>query len=124
MAESLGGDQGFRVDQDGQGPDQGEDGQQGGGDQGDRALHQMAVGGKTRFKGDGSEESEDKGQESLDPVITFPIHIPFQVADDRQGRNEGKQSNEGNKWDAVVADEGKDEGQGDEAEENMGEEIN
>ena len=61
MAEPLGGDQGFRVDQDGQGTDQGEDGQEGGGDQGDRALHQMAVGGETRFKGDGSEESEDKG---------------------------------------------------------------
>ena len=60
MAEPLGGDQGVRVDQDGQGPDQGEEDQEGGVDHCDRALHQMAVGGEARFKGDGSEESEDK----------------------------------------------------------------
>ena len=61
MAESLGGDQGVRVDEDGHGPDQGEDDQEGGGDQGDCLLHQTAVGGAIRSKGDGSEESEDKG---------------------------------------------------------------
>ena len=46
MAESWGGDQGVRVDQDGQDPDYGEDDQEGGGDQGDRTLHQIAVGGE------------------------------------------------------------------------------
>ena len=48
MAESLGGDQGVGVDEDGQGPDQGEDDQEGGGDQGDCPLHQKAVGGASR----------------------------------------------------------------------------
>ena len=59
--EPLGGDQGVRVDEDGHGPDQGEDDQEGGGDHRDCPLHQKAVGGKRRSKGDGSEESEDKG---------------------------------------------------------------
>ena len=50
MAESLGGDQGVRVDEGGvkQDADQGEDDQEGGGDQGDCPLHQMAVGGERR----------------------------------------------------------------------------
>ena len=61
MAESLGGDQGVLVDEDGHGPDQGEGDQEGGGDQGDCPLHQTAVGGARRLCGDGSEESEDKG---------------------------------------------------------------
>ena len=63
MAESLGGDQGVRVDEGGvkQDADQGEDDQEGGGDQGDCPLHQMAVGREKRFSRDGSEESEDKG---------------------------------------------------------------
>ena len=108
MAESLGGEQDVRVDEGGQGADQGEDDQEGGGDQGDCPLHQIAVGGETRLKGNGSGESEDKGQESLDPVVTFPVNIPFQFPDDRQGRKEGKQGNESNKGDAVVAAEGKD----------------
>ena len=43
--ESLGGDQGVRVDEDGHGPDQGEGDQEGAGDYCDRALHQTAVGG-------------------------------------------------------------------------------
>ena len=60
MAESWGGDQGVRVDEDGQGPDQGEEDQEGGGDHRDCPLHQMAVGGATRIGGDGSEESEGK----------------------------------------------------------------
>ena len=61
MAESLGGDQGVRVDEDGHGPDQGEEDQEGGGHHRDCALHQKAVGGGSRMEGDGSEESEDKG---------------------------------------------------------------
>ena len=50
MAESLGGDQGVGVDEDGvkQDADQGEDDQEGGSDQGDCPLHQMAVGGLRR----------------------------------------------------------------------------
>ena len=45
MAESLAGDQGVRVDEDGHGPDQGEGDQEGGGDHRDRPLHQTTVGG-------------------------------------------------------------------------------
>ena len=41
--ESLGGDQGVRVDEDGHGPDQGEEDQEGAGDYRDRPLHQKAV---------------------------------------------------------------------------------
>ena len=59
--ESLGGDQAVRVDEDGHGPDQGEDDQEGGGDHGDCPLHQKAVRGERRFEGNGSEESENKG---------------------------------------------------------------
>ena len=61
VAEPLGGDQGVRVDEDGHGPDQGEDDQEGGVYQRDCPLHQMAVGGERRLERDGSEESEGKG---------------------------------------------------------------
>ena len=52
VAEPLGGDQGVRVDDDGKDADQGEDDEEGGGDQGDRGLHQTAVGGETRYEGE------------------------------------------------------------------------
>ena len=58
--EPLGGEQGVRVDEDGQGADRGEDDQEGGGDQGDCPLHQTAVGGFKRLEGDGSDDCEDK----------------------------------------------------------------
>ena len=61
MAESLAGDKGVGVDEDGHGADQGEDDQEGGGDHRDCPLHQMAVGGESRLQRDGSEESEEKG---------------------------------------------------------------
>ena len=84
VAEPLGGDQGVRVDNDGQGADQGEDDEEGGGDQGDRGLHQTAVGGVRRVEGDGSEESENEGKESIHPVIVKTIiTLPFQFDDDR-----------------------------------------
>ena len=92
MAESLGDDKGVRVDEDGHGPDQGEDDQEGGGEHGDRPLHQIAVGGGRRVNGDGSEESENEGYESSDPVITL-IKIPFQLPENREGKAEGNQSN-------------------------------
>ena len=49
MTKSLDGDQGVRVNDDGRDSDQGEDDQEEVGDQGNRALHQKAVGGKKRF---------------------------------------------------------------------------
>ena len=124
VAKPLGGDQGVRVDDDGQDADEGEDDEEGGGDQGDCALHQTAVGGEIRVKGDGSEESENEGEESIDPVLVVLIIPPFQFDDDRQCKQECKESYDSKKWDAVVADEGEDEGEGDETEENVGEEVN
>ena len=109
MAEPLGGNKGVRVDDDGQDADEGEDYQEGGGDQGHRALHQTAVGGERRVKGDGSKESENEGEESIDPVIPLLTILPFQFDDDREGKKECKESYESNNCDAVVADESKDE---------------
>ena len=56
-------------------------------------------------------------------MITI-INLPFQFPDNREGKAEGNQSDESKKRDAEVADEGEDEGEGGEAEENVGEEIN
>ena len=87
MAESLGGDQGVRVDEDGHGADQGEDDQEGGGDHRDCPLHKIAVGGGRRYEGDGSEESVDKGKESIDPSIsTKKFDLPFHFNFLRTGR--------------------------------------
>jgi len=123
VAEPLGGDQGVRVDNDGQGADQGEDDEEGGGDQGDCTLHHTAVEGVRGVEGDGSEESEEEGDESTDPVI--PIRIPpFLFDDDREGKQECKESHKSKKRDAVVADEGKDEGECKETKENVREEVN
>ena len=52
------------------------------------------------------------------------LTIPFQFADNREGKAEGNQSDESKKRDAEVADEGEDEGKGGEAEENVGQEVN
>ena len=124
MAEPLGGNQGVRVDDDGQDADQGEDDEEGGGDQGDCALHQTAVGGVRRYEGDGSEESEDEGEQSSVPVIVVPINRPFQFDNDREAKQKCKESHKSKKWDAVVADEGKDEGECKETKENVREEVN
>ena len=42
----------------------------------------------------------------------------------RDGKKEGNESDEGDNCDAVVAEEGKDEGEGEKPKENMGEEVN
>ena len=42
----------------------------------------------------------------------------------RDGNTEGNQNHEGDNCDAVVAEEGKDEGEGEKPKENMGEEVN
>ena len=122
VAEPLGGDQGVRVDDDGQGADEGEDDEEGGGDQGDCALHQTAVGGVRRVEGDGSEESEDEGEESTDS-LTITL-LPFQFPVNREGKQDGKESHDCKKRDAVVAEEGEDEGEGKETKEDVGEEVN
>ena len=36
---------------------------------GDRSLHYQAVGAERRIQGDRSEERQDKGEESIDPVV-------------------------------------------------------
>ena len=49
--------------------------------------------------------------------------IPFQFPDNRERKAECNQSDESKKRDAEVADEGEDEGEGGEAEENVGKEV-
>ena len=61
MAKSLGGDEGVRMHQEWQGTEHSEDNQEGGGDYGDCALHQIPVRGLKRLIRNGSKESEDKG---------------------------------------------------------------
>ena len=106
MAESWGGDQGVRVDEDGQDPDDGEADEEGGGGQGICPLHQSAVGGERRCQGDGSDESEEKGEESSGhSIITTSPILPFQFPENGEGKAEGNHSNKSNEQDAVVADE-------------------
>ena len=124
MAEPLGGDQSVRVDDGGQDPDEAQCNQEKGGGQGDCPLHQSAVGGERRCQGDGSDESEEKGEESSGhSIITTSPILPFQFPENGEDKAEGNHSNKSNEQDAVVADEGEDEGEGDEAEENVGEEV-
>ena len=51
MPESVGRDQGFRVDDEGGHADDGEGGEEGDGDEGDGSLHEGALGGIGRTKG-------------------------------------------------------------------------
>ena len=84
---------------------------------GDRSLHYQAVGAARRNQGDRSEERQDKGEESRDPII------PFQLQDLRQSQAEISQSDDGEDDDAVVAEEGEDKGEREETEENVGQEV-
>ena len=61
----------------------------------------------------------------MDGGIIFPksCQFPFQFGDDRQCNKEGNHYTGSKKQEAVVATEGKDEGVGDEAEENVGKEV-
>ena len=87
---------------------------------GDRSLHYQAVGAERRLKGDRSEERQDKGEESREPVLTTTV--PFQLEDLRQSQAETSQSDDGEDDDAVVAEEGEDKGEREQPEEDVGQE--
>ena len=87
---------------------------------GDRSLHYQAVGAERRLKGDRSEERQDKGEESREPVLTTTV--PFQLEDLRQSQAETSQSDDGEDDDAVVAEEGEDKGEREQTEEDVGQE--
>ena len=70
---------------------------------GDRSLHYQAVGVVRRNIGDRSEERQDKGEESFDPVVLLSV-LPFQLQDLRQSQAETSQSDDGEDDDAVVAE--------------------
>ena len=84
---------------------------------GDRSLHYHAIGVERRIQGDRSEERQDKGEESRDPII------PFQLQDLRQSQAETSQSDDGEDDDAVVAEEGEDKGEREQTEEDVGQEV-
>ena len=88
---------------------------------GDRSLHYQAVGAERRSQGDRSEERQDKGEESREPVLT--ISVPFQLEDLRQSQAETSQSDDGEDDDAVVAEEGEDKGEREQTEEDVGQEV-
>ena len=89
---------------------------------GDRSLHYQAVGAERRIKGDRSEERQDKGEESIEPVVTNTA-VPFQLQDLRQSQAETSQSDDGEDDDAVVAEEGEDKGEREQTEEDVGQEV-
>ena len=88
---------------------------------GDRSLHYQAVGAERRNKGDRSEERQDKGEESIDPIVL--TRVPFQLEDLRQSQAETSQSDDGEDDDAVVAEEGEDKGEREQTEEDVGQEV-
>ena len=91
---------------------------------GDRSLHYHAVRAERRTKGDRSEERQDKGEESSDPVVLITnITVPFQLEDLRQSQAETSQSDDGEDDDAVVAEEGEDKGEREQTEEDVGQEV-
>ena len=89
---------------------------------GDRSLHYHAVGAERRNKGDRSEERQDKGEESRESVV-LTIIKPFQLQNHRQSQAETSQSDDGEDDDAVVAEEGEDEGEREQTEEDVGQEV-
>ena len=117
MAQSVCGDQGVRVDQEGHDADESEDDEEGEGDHRDGALHQMPVGGVRRLEGDGSKESEEKGEQRIYPPVFFLLQ------DDRHGKEEDNQDHQSNKRNAVVAEKGKCDGEGSKAEDNVGKKV-
>ena len=89
---------------------------------GDRSLHYHAVGAVRRIIGDRSEERQDKGGESIDPILLLVIIVPFQLQDLWQSQAETSQSDDGEDDDAVVAEEGEDKGEREQTEEDVGQE--
>ena len=75
-----------------------------------------------RSSADRSEERQDKGEESIDPIV-LTTNIPFQLEDLRQSQAETSQSDDGEDDDAVVAEEGEDKGEREQTEEDVGQEV-
>ena len=88
---------------------------------GDRSLHYQAVGAARRISSNWSEERQDKGEQSRDPL--FFITFPFQLPDLRQSQAETSQSDDGEDDDAVVAEEGEDKGEREQSEEDVRQEV-
>ena len=121
MAEPVGVKEEVLLDEKWSGADEEKCDQQAERRRGDRSLHYHAVGAGSRIKGDRSEERQDKGEESRDPVVTNAA--PFQLEDLRQSQAETSQSDDGEDDDAVVAEEGEDKGEREQTEEDVGQEV-
>ena len=117
MAEPVGVKEEVLLDEKWSGADEEKCDQQADRRRGDRSLHYQAVGAARRNQGDRSEERQDKGEESRDPII------PFQLQDLRQSQAETSQSDDGEDDDAVVAEEGEDKGEREQTEEDVGQEV-
>ena len=122
MTEALDSDYGLRVNEEGEDADCGEDDEEDGGGRCDCALHDCAVGGNTRFKGHWSDEGEDKGEEGVDPGVVVVVGT-IQVKNHRHGETESHQCNETDDSNTVVAEECEDDGEGEESEDDVGEEV-
>ena len=122
VAEPVGVKEEVLLDEKWSGADEEKCGQQAERRRGDRSLHYQAVGAERRIQGDRSEERQDKGEESRDPVVTN-INAPFQLEDLRQSQAETSQSDDGEDDDAVVAEEGEDKGEREQTEEDVGQEV-
>ena len=122
MAEPVGVKEEVLLDEKWSGADEEKCGQQAERRRGDRSLHYQAVGAMKRNQGDRSEERQDKGEESFDPVLLI-ITSPFQLEDLRQSQAETSQSDDGEDDDAVVAEEGEDKGEREQPEEDVGQEV-
>ena len=122
MAEPVGVKEEVLLDEKWSGADEEKCDQQADRRRGDRSLHYQAVGAERRIKGDRSEERQDKGEESRDPVL-LTITLPFQLEDLRQSQAETSQSDDGEDDDAVVAEEGEDKGEREQTEEDVGQEV-
>ena len=81
------------------------------------------MGAPRRSQGDRSEERQDKGEESRDPLVLTSTTFPFQLEDLRQSQAETSQSDDGEDDDAVVAEEGEDKGEREQTEEDVGQEV-
>ena len=119
VAEPVGVKEEVLLDEKWSGADEEKCGQQAERRRGDRSLHYHAVGAARRITRDRSEERQDKGEESIDPVLL--LIFPF-LEDLRQSQAETSQSDDGEDDDAVVAEEGEDKGEREQPEEDVGQE--
>ena len=122
VAEPVGVKEEVLLDEKWSGADEEKCGQQADRRRGDRSLHYHALGAERRTRADWSEERQDKGEESIDPVVLTSITVPFQLEDLRQSQTETSQSDDGEDDDAVVAEEGEDKREREQTEEDVGQE--